>query len=441
MLRHITAALLVPCCLLALAATAPINAAGANLSDKESARITATSDPTSDTPSAAQSDRDYWVATMLRIVGPVYENLARGTLRRNMPVEVNDGSRDGKRADVSHLEALGRSFNGIAPWLALGEDATPEGLRRGEMIDLAAKAITVAVDPDSPDYMPFDRPGGQPLVDAAFLAQGLIRSKHTVWPRLDSLTQRRLVDELRRSRSIKPYESNWLLFSAMVEAALLELSGECDMAPVKYALDRHMEWYKGDGWYGDGPSFHLDYYNSYVIQPMLVDITAVLKAHADLSPEHAEYGALHTLVAKRLSRLAGQQEMLISPEGTYPMLGRSSGYRYGAFHALAQASLLGLLPEAVEPSQVRAALTAVIRRQTVPATFDEHGWLTLGFCGHQPQVAESYVSTGSAYLCTFVFLPLGLPADHEFWSVPPQAWTSQRVWNGLPVMRDAAIGD
>ena len=230
------------------------------------------------------AERGYWVETMVRIVRPVYENLARGTLRRNMPVEVNDGTNEGKRADVTHLEALGRSFNGIAPWLALGAEDTAEGRLRAEMTDLVVRAITNAVDPDSPDYMPFDRPGGQPLVDAAFFAEGLLRAKDAVWPRLDKVTQQRVVEELRRSRRIKPYESNWLLFSAMVEAALLEFTGECEMAPVEYALNRHMEWYKGDGWYGDGPSFHLDYYNSYVIQPMLLDVTAVMRAHAGRRP-------------------------------------------------------------------------------------------------------------------------------------------------------------
>ena len=321
------------------------------------------------------AERGYWVETMVRIVRPVYENLARGTLRRNMPVEVNDGTNEGKRADVTHLEALGRSFNGIAPWLALGAEDTAEGRLRAEMTDLVVRAITNAVDPDSPDYMPFDRPGGQPLVDAAFFAEGLLRAKDAVWPRLDKVTQQRVVEELRRSRSIKPYESNWLLFSAMVEAALLELTGECEMAPVEYALNRHMEWYKGDGWYGDGPSFHLDYYNSYVIQPMLLDVTAVMRAHAAESEAYAACGALYDKVARRLSRFAAQQEMLISPEGSYPMLGRSSGYRYGAFHALSQAALLHLLPEELSPAAVRSALTAVIRRQTVPETFDRDGGL------------------------------------------------------------------
>ena len=382
-----------------------------------------------------EEDRAFWVETLTRIADPVLVNLSNGTLKQNMPYESL-----GNRHRFSHLEAVGRLVCGIAPWLELGPDNTPEGQLRKKYIDLTVKGLKNAVNPSSPDYLVFGEPS-QPLVDAAFFAEGLLRSGDAVWPRLDETTRQRVVDELRRSRRIKPYESNWLLFSAMVEAALLELTGECEMAPVEYAVKRHMEWYKGDGWYGDGPSFHLDYYNSYVIQPMLLDVTAVMRAHAGESEAYASCGALYDKVARRLSRFAAQQEMLISPEGSYPMLGRSSGYRYGAFHALSQAAWLGLLPEGLSPAAVRSALTAVIRRQTVPETFDDEGWLTLGFCGHQPRVAENYVSTGSAYLCTFVFLPLGLPADDEFWSAPAEAWTSQRVWGGEDVMRDAAIGD
>ena len=386
-----------------------------------------------------KATRQYWVNTMLRIVAPVYENLANETLRKNMPVEVNDGSNTGKRADVSHLEALGRSFNGIAPWLNLGDDTSREGEQRRAMTQLVVKAITNAVDPSSPDYLPFDGPGTQPLVDAAFFAQGLLRSKDVIWPMLDSQTRQRIIDELKRSRKIRAWENNWLLFSATVEAALLQFTGECDFSKIKYALDRHNEWYKGDGWYGDGPSFHLDYYNSYVIQPMLVDVAAIIKENADKGEEYATYGAMYDKYVKRMARLAAQQEMLISPEGTFPMLGRSCGYRYGAFQALAHTSLIGTLPKGVSPAQVRSALTAVIKRQTVKSMFDDEGWLTLGFCGHQPDVAENYVSTGSAYLCCFVFLPLGLPADAEFWSGKDEKWSSQQVWSGEAVMRDAAI--
>ena len=386
-----------------------------------------------------QADRKYWVKTMLKIVRPVYEALAEEELRAKMPVEVFDGTNEGKRADVSHLEALGRSLDGIAPWLNLGEDDSWEGKQRAEMIDLVVRSIANAVNPVSPDYMPFDGPGGQPLVDAAFLAQGLLRSKDVIWKRLDEKTKSRIVEEFKRSRKIRPGESNWLLFSAMIEAALLEFTGECKFDAVKYALDRHISWYKGDGWYGDGPQFHLDYYNSYVIQPMLVDVTAVLKANSHKDELYAKYGSMYETFLRRMSRFAHQQEMLISPEATYPMLGRSCGYRYGAFHALAHTALLESLSDKLSPAGVRSALTAVIKRQTVKQMFDSEGWLTLGFYGHQPKVAESYVSTGSAYLCAFVFLPLGLPADNEFWTGKSEKWSSQKIWSAEQVVRDSAI--
>lgn len=82
-------------------------------------------------------------------------------------------------------------------------------------------------------------------------------------------------------------------------------------------LKRHKEWYKGDGWYGDGRNFHLDYYNSYVIQPMLIDVLSVMKKH------EVEGADFYDVQLQRLIRYADQQEKMISPEGTYPVLGRS----------------------------------------------------------------------------------------------------------------------
>ena len=86
-----------------------------------------------------------------------------------MPVEMYH---ERQRAGVTHLEALGRSFCGIAPWLNLPDDNTDEGQQRKEFRALVIRAIKNAMDPASPDYLRFDGPGGQPLVDAAFFAQG-----------------------------------------------------------------------------------------------------------------------------------------------------------------------------------------------------------------------------------------------------------------------------
>ena len=103
-------------------------------------------------------------------------------------------------------------------------------------------------------------------------------------------------------------------------------------------------------------------------------------------------------------------------------------------------ALMEELPEGVKPAQVRCALTAVIRRTLdASGTFDADGWLHIGFCGHQPGIGESYISTGSLYLCAVAFLPLGLPAGDPFWSAPAQPWTSARAWSGQAFPIDHAL--
>jgi len=100
------------------------------------------------------------------------------------------------------------------------------------------------------------------------------------------------------------------------------------------------------------------------------------------------------------------------------------------------------LPAEVKPAQVRGALTAVIRRVIeAPGTFDDQGWLRIGFCGHQPALAESYISTGSLYLCTAGMLALGLPPGDDFWSGAPARWTSQKLWAGENLPADHALSD
>ncbi len=371
---------------------------------------------------AAANNREVWIALLRRLAEPVLSNLANGTLRQRMPLAQVAGA---DRASVTHLEAFGRLFAGIAPYVETGGDRA--------LADLVRASIAHGVDPASPDFFNFTR-NSQPLVDAAFLAQGLLRARRTIVDALDAKTRRQLVSALESTRAITPGYNNWLLFSAMVEAGLAALGAQADLLRVDYALRQHDAWYKGDGAYGDGPSFHWDYYNSFVIQPMLVDV------HEAFTDGPAAWKALADRVNERAKRYAAIQERLIGPDGTFPPIGRSLAYRCGAFHLLAQSALRRALPEGVSPAQVRSALTSVIRRTLdAPQTFDDKGWLRIGFCGHQPGIGENYISTGSLYLCAVAFLPLGLPSADPFWSAPTEPTTQQRAWSGRPFPIDHAI--
>ena len=375
-------------------------------------------------------DRDLWVGVMRRLADPILENLAKETLKQRMPVEEAAGA---NRASVTHLEALGRLVAGIAPWIELAGDDSAEGRQRARYAELTRRAIDRAVDPASKDFLNFTK-GGQPLVDAAFLAQGVLRAPRALAGALEPATRRHLIAALEATRVIQPGFNNWLLFSATVEAALFKLGVAWDRMRIDYALRQHEQWYKGDGAYGDGPEFHWDYYNSFVIHPMLLDVLDALGA------EHAAWTDLAAREAKRAQRYAAVLERLIAPDGTFPPIGRSLAYRVGALQLLAQMALRKALPDGVTPAQTRGALTAAIRRSMeAPNTFDAGGWLRIGFCGHQPGVGERYISTGSVYLCAVGLLPLGLVPADEFWAAAPQPWTSVRAWSGQPFPIDRAL--
>lgn len=380
-----------------------------------------------------QQDRQYWIQALTRVTDPVLRALSQQKLKSAMPVEAPHGNVADRRR-FTYLEATGRLLCGIAPWLDSGPADGPEGNLRRQRAEWARAAINAATDPKSPDFMNFNQ-GSQPVVDAAFLAQAVLRAPTELWQKLDASTQRNLVKALESTRIIRPGFNNWLLFSAIVEAGLCFMGEPWDKVRVDYALREHQSWYLGDGMYGDGPQFHWDYYNSFVIQPMLLDVLDTVSKHS------ADWDSMRPAVLARAQRYAAIQERLISPEGTFPAIGRSLAYRFGAFHLLASVALRRQLPEGVLPEQVRCALTAVMRRMIeAPGTFDANGWLTVGFCGHQPAIGEGYISTGSCYLCSAAWLPLGLGPDDPFWKNPPQPWTQQKVWSGKDVPADHALG-
>ena len=383
---------------------------------------------------ALGDDRRYWVFVTEKIARPVLENLARRQLRKNMPVEAHPQAN--KREIVTHLEAFGRLLCGIAPWLELENLTGDERKSQQELLRLAQSALDAATDPASPDFLNFTAEN-QPLVDTAFLAQGILRAPKVLWEPLELRVKNQILAALKSSRKIgRPHGSNWVMFAATVEAALLEFGESPIEDRMENCVRDMMGWYVGDGAYGDGVFLHFDYYNSFVIHPMLLDVLTILKKH------DGSFAAAHAVELKRARRFAEIQERLISPEGTFPSIGRSTAYRFGAFQSLAQISLLRELPDHTQPAQVRCALTAVIRKMVeVPGTFDANGWLQIGFCGHQPALGETYISTGSLYLCAVGLLPLGLPPTDDFWNAASAKWTSQKLWSGENLPADHAISD
>jgi hypothetical protein len=344
--------------------------------------------PQSPSASTGSNDRSYWLGVMEKLAFPVLSHLSRRELKKAMPVEAAHPS---DRAKYTHLEAFGRLLAGIAPWLeASGLDADESALQK-KYLQLTYDSLDAATDPASPDYLNYTS-GGQPIVDAAFLAQGILRAPKALQKSLDPKLRAQVIAALKSTHAIgTPKNSNWVMFAATVECALLAFGEPTVEGRLEKCIHDMLGWYVGDGAYGDGEFFHFDYYNSFVIQPMLLDSLSLLRA----TDNH--FDAANTLVTRRAQRYAAILERLIAPDGTFPSIGRSTTYRFGAFQVLAQMALLRQLPHEVTPPQVRCALTAVIRKMIeATGTFDDNGWLRIGFCGHQPTLAEAYISIASA---------------------------------------------
>ncbi|MBX9087247.1 DUF2264 domain-containing protein [Bacteroides cellulosilyticus] len=383
-----------------------------------------------------KSDRELWAGILYQMAAPVLSNMSEGKLQENMLVELSP-TWDGRDKRVTYMECFGRLMAGLAPWLSLPDDDTAEGIQRKQLREWALKSYAQSVDPESKDYLLW-RKEGQPLVDAAYIAESFLRGYDALWVPLDDLTKQRYIAEFQQLRRVDPPYTNWLLFSSTVECFLKKAGAQTDYYRITSALRKVDEWYVGDGWYSDGEDFAFDYYNSFVIHPMYVECLEVMTNGGKQNIWNVKGGNFPNAL-KRMQRFGMILERFVSPEGTFPVFGRSITYRTGVLQPLALLSLRGWLPKELPAGQVRAAMTAVIQRMFGDnRNFNAEGYLTLGFNGSQPNISDWYTNNGSLYLASLAFLPLGLPADAPFWTDAPQLWTSKKAWGGEDFPKDHA---
>lgn len=79
----------------------------------------------------------------------------------------------------------------------------------------------------------------------------------------------------------------------------------------------HADLTRKNYFWSDGSNFHLDFYNSFIIQPMLLWVLERVAVRMD-DPSAEEFLAMHRL---RYTQLAAHLERMTSLEGTYPVLG------------------------------------------------------------------------------------------------------------------------
>ncbi len=410
-----------------------------------------------------KTDREVWVDIMYQMAEPVMKNMAEGRLQQVMDTAAGSKNLelsptwDNRNKKVAYMEAFGRLLAGLAPWLNLPDDDTPESAKRRQLRQWTRQAIINAVDPNSPDRLGWES-GGQTLVDGAYVVEGLYRGYDSLWVPLPQETKDLYIKELKGLRRYDPPYTNWLLFIAMEESFLMYVGADYDPYRIKMALAKIEEWYIGDGIYSDGPSFAFDYYNSYVIQPMYCECLEMISKRQP-NNSYLIFGKTNDKVrtaknrlqevTKRMQKWSVILERFISPEGTFPVVGRSIPYRMATLQPLALLAWRKQLPRELHEGQVRSALTAVANRMfygqlenpslkasPLSQNYNSGGFLTIGFVGPHPNVADWYTNNGSLYMTSLAFMPLGLPPTDSFWTAPYEKWTSKKAWEGDDFPKD-----
>ena len=269
-----------------------------------------------------------------------------------------------------------------------------------------------------------------------------MRAYDALWVPLDEQTKQRYIDEFTRLRRVDPPYTDWLLFSSVVESFLAKCGAPHDNFRINMAIRKTEEWYVGDGWFSDGQgTFAFDYYSCYVFHAMYLEtLQNMLDARG--GGWGIDYKKYRERQLRRTQKMAIILERFISPEGTFPVIGRSTPYRMAAMQPLALMAWYQTLPKDLSNGQVRAALTQVLHRMfDQQNNFNAGGYLTIGFCGSQPETADWYTNNGSLYMTSLSFMPLGLPASHPFWTDAAQPWTQVKAWGGQPFPKDHRWND
>ncbi len=287
-----------------------------------------------------------------------------------------------------------KSFARIAPaWAAwLHNPSNPSSISfAGLQIDLTellCRALLEGTDPDSPHtYWGEMDHYSQHIVEAADVAIALWLSRERVFDRLSPSEQARIMTWLAKVDGKHTYFDNWILFPAISLMVRLKLGFPASVRDLDSRLDQIGRFYRGDGWYADGPGNEFELYNAWMF-----GWHYLLWAWID----GERRPAVRQAVLRRAQSFIRGFPYFFGSNGAYPAWGRSIVYRFSAVSAFATSYLLGIAP--ANPGLLRRISSGCMRY------FYQHGFLDpeqhyiyQGFHGHFPQAGESYISPGSPY--------------------------------------------
>ena len=306
---------------------------------------------------------------------------------------------------ADRLEGFSRSVPVMAAWLNGGRTWELE-LQSGARVDigqLIREGVVAGTDPDSAGYWGPIGHKDPRIVEAADVALSLWLARESVWKQFSTAEKAQVAAWLGGVNGKQTADNNWHLFVVLVNLVLRDLGAPHDLAEAKRRYDRARSFYRGDGWFSDGPDGRFDYYNAWGFHYTLFWIDQV-----DPSFDH-------DFIRTSLDTFAFQLKHMIGPHGL-PIMGRSVCYRLGAAAPVVMAAGAGSIR--VTPGEARRALDVTWGFFAGHGAI-RHGMISQGYCGDDPRVLDSYSGPASClWSLRSLVAAFYLPDSHAFWTGP-----------------------
>ena len=166
------------------------------------------------------------------------------------------------------------------------------------------------------------------------------------------------------------------------------------------------EFYRGDGWYVDGPTNEFELYNAWMFGWHYFLWTWI---DGDRRPDHRQ------LVLERGRSFIDGFLHFFGANGSYPAWGRSIVYRFAALAPFATGHFLKIAPD--DPGLLRRVSSGCIRYFYDRGLFNPDGhFVRQGYHDAFPPAGEAYISPGSPYWCCHGLFALTFDRDDPFWT-------------------------
>src|ERR1019366_7266751 len=200
-----------------------------------------------------------------------------------------------------------------------------------------------------------------------------------VWRQLTQTQQSNVVAWLRQVEGERGFDNNWHLFPVFVGALLNRLGVASDREDALRHYARFKDFYRGGGWFSDGPGQIFDYYNAWSIHYQLFWLNQV---DPTWDP---------SFISQTRREFLETYQFFFGPRG-FPIIGRSVCYRMAAPVALVFGQEYD--SDIVTPGEARRALDVTW------SFFIQHGGvrsgtITQGLCGPDPRILDNYSGPAS----------------------------------------------